>query len=207
MLVIPRSAPSPTPPRWPPQAPDVLVDLVAAAAAVVGGAGGLDEGYRLVFNTGPAAHQTVFHAHLHVLGGRIDGLAAGMSRLAALALAAGLLVLTGCGGVPEARTAPATASASAPRRATADDFADDVERRLAEQGRDGEADSPSGDPAARRGALRRPGHAGGVHPVGRRSAPAPTTTAASSSTRGSTDDAFITGFDVRPGTPRTRCTT
>ncbi len=34
---------------------------------------GLGEGYRLVFNTGPAAHQTVFHAHLHVLGGRTMG--------------------------------------------------------------------------------------------------------------------------------------
>ena len=33
------------------------------------GADGLDE-YRLVFNTGAAAGQTVFHTHLHVLGGR-----------------------------------------------------------------------------------------------------------------------------------------
>lgn len=53
--------------------PQVLVDLVEAAAAVAK-ADGIDEegdgGYRLVFNTGPAAHQTVFHAHLHVLGGR-----------------------------------------------------------------------------------------------------------------------------------------
>jgi len=31
---------------------------------------GLDEGYRIVFNTGAGAGQTVFHAHLHVLGGR-----------------------------------------------------------------------------------------------------------------------------------------
>ncbi len=31
---------------------------------------GLGEGYRLVFNTGAQAHQTVFHAHMHVLGGR-----------------------------------------------------------------------------------------------------------------------------------------
>jgi histidine triad (HIT) family protein len=31
---------------------------------------GLDDGYRMVFNTGPAAGQTVFHAHLHLLGGR-----------------------------------------------------------------------------------------------------------------------------------------
>lgn len=27
-------------------------------------------GYRVVFNTGPGAGQTVFHAHAHVLGGR-----------------------------------------------------------------------------------------------------------------------------------------
>jgi histidine triad (HIT) family protein len=53
-------------------APDELVDLVAAAAAVAEQEK-LDEGYRLVFNTGAAAHQTVFHAHLHVLGGRPMG--------------------------------------------------------------------------------------------------------------------------------------
>jgi histidine triad (HIT) family protein len=52
--------------------PGVLVDLVNAAAAVAR-QDGLEEGYRLVFNTGPAAHQTVFHAHLHVLGGRSMG--------------------------------------------------------------------------------------------------------------------------------------
>jgi histidine triad (HIT) family protein len=52
--------------------PGVLVDLVNAAAAVAR-QDGLEEGYRLVFNTGPAAHQTVFHAHLHVLGGRPMG--------------------------------------------------------------------------------------------------------------------------------------
>lgn len=37
------------------------------------GIGGADGGYRMVLNTGPAAHQTVFHAHLHVLGGRSMG--------------------------------------------------------------------------------------------------------------------------------------
>ncbi len=49
--------------------PGTSVDLVTSAHAVAQAAG-LDEGYRMVFNTGPAAHQTVFHAHLHVLGGR-----------------------------------------------------------------------------------------------------------------------------------------
>jgi histidine triad (HIT) family protein len=52
--------------------PTVLVDLVASAKAVAGQEG-LGEGYRLVFNTGAQAHQTVFHAHLHVLGGRSMG--------------------------------------------------------------------------------------------------------------------------------------
>ncbi len=50
--------------------PQVMVDLVGAAAAVARAEGIADAGYRLVFNTGAAAHQTVFHAHLHVLGGR-----------------------------------------------------------------------------------------------------------------------------------------
>jgi histidine triad (HIT) family protein len=34
------------------------------------GVSGADGGYRMVLNTGPAANQTVFHAHLHLLGGR-----------------------------------------------------------------------------------------------------------------------------------------
>ena len=52
--------------------PSVLVDLVTSAAAVAEQEG-LGDGYRLVFNTGPAAHQTVFHVHAHVLGGRSLG--------------------------------------------------------------------------------------------------------------------------------------
>ena len=31
---------------------------------------GVVQGYRLVANTGPGAGQTVFHAHVHLLGGR-----------------------------------------------------------------------------------------------------------------------------------------
>jgi len=52
--------------------PGAVADLFTAAAAVAA-QDGLDDGYRLVLNTGPAAHQTVFHAHLHVLGGRPMG--------------------------------------------------------------------------------------------------------------------------------------
>lgn len=32
-----------------------------------------DDGYRVVINTGPAAGQTVFHIHAHLLGGRSLG--------------------------------------------------------------------------------------------------------------------------------------
>jgi histidine triad (HIT) family protein len=45
----------------------VLVDMIAAANQVGGETPG---GYRLVFNVGPDAGQTVFHLHMHVLGGR-----------------------------------------------------------------------------------------------------------------------------------------
>jgi histidine triad (HIT) family protein len=52
--------------------PEVSVDLLRTAAAVAEQEG-LGAGYRMVFNTGAAAHQTVFHAHVHVLGGRPMG--------------------------------------------------------------------------------------------------------------------------------------
>lgn len=49
---------------------DLLAELVREAHAVALEDGVAESGYRLVFNTGPAANQTVFHAHVHVLGGR-----------------------------------------------------------------------------------------------------------------------------------------
>jgi histidine triad (HIT) family protein len=52
--------------------PSALVDLIAAGAAVADQEG-LGGGYRLVFNTGPDALQSVFHVHGHVLGGRTLG--------------------------------------------------------------------------------------------------------------------------------------
>lgn len=48
--------------------PQDVAELLAAAAEVARSEA-LDS-YRLVFNTGPGAGQTVFHTHLHVLGGR-----------------------------------------------------------------------------------------------------------------------------------------
>lgn len=48
-----------------------LAGEVLAAAGEVAKIEGVDSsGYRLVFNTGPDAQQTVFHVHCHVLGGR-----------------------------------------------------------------------------------------------------------------------------------------
>lgn len=48
---------------------DELADLVRLAGRVAAQEG-LAQGYRVAFNTGAGAGQTVFHAHLHVLGGR-----------------------------------------------------------------------------------------------------------------------------------------
>ncbi|MFE4831998.1 histidine triad nucleotide-binding protein [Streptomyces sp. NPDC056672] len=50
--------------------PGVAADVLREAAAVAVGDGTDGSGYRIVFNTGAGAGQTVFHAHAHVLGGR-----------------------------------------------------------------------------------------------------------------------------------------
>jgi len=52
------------------EAPEEIAPLMAAVRAVAEQEGVSDAGYRSVFNTGALAHQTVFHAHVHVLGGR-----------------------------------------------------------------------------------------------------------------------------------------
>jgi len=50
----------------------VLADMLMAARAVADAAGvaGPDRGYRLIFNIGPDAMNSVPHLHLHVLGGQ-----------------------------------------------------------------------------------------------------------------------------------------
>jgi histidine triad (HIT) family protein len=52
--------------------PATAADLFDTAGEIAANEG-LDGGYRLVFNTGPDAHQTVFHVHMHLLGGRAMG--------------------------------------------------------------------------------------------------------------------------------------
>jgi histidine triad (HIT) family protein len=49
--------------------PAVLAAVMLAAGDVARSEG-LEQGYRLVVNTGPDAGQTVFHTHVHLLGGR-----------------------------------------------------------------------------------------------------------------------------------------
>lgn len=48
----------------------LLGHLLVIASDVAKEAGLVDDGYRVVVNTGARAGQTVFHLHLHVLGGR-----------------------------------------------------------------------------------------------------------------------------------------
>jgi len=50
--------------------PAILGKLLAFARDVAQEAGIATKGYRVVVNTNPDGGQTVFHLHLHVLGGR-----------------------------------------------------------------------------------------------------------------------------------------
>lgn len=48
----------------------VMDEIVGEAHEIATAEGIAHKGYRLVFNTGPGAGQTVFHLHGHLLGGR-----------------------------------------------------------------------------------------------------------------------------------------
>lgn len=48
----------------------IVGSLYSAARAIAAQEGIADEGYRTVMNCNEAAGQTVFHLHLHLLGGR-----------------------------------------------------------------------------------------------------------------------------------------
>lgn len=49
--------------------PELLTDLTLAAGRIAEQEGLAEPGYRLVLNTGRDAGQTVFHVHMHLLGG------------------------------------------------------------------------------------------------------------------------------------------
>lgn len=49
---------------------DLVGEMVRRAAAIAKEEGHADRGYRTVFNCNADAGQTVFHIHLHLLGGR-----------------------------------------------------------------------------------------------------------------------------------------
>ena len=50
------------------QSPEVLAELFSVASDIAASRG--ITGYRTVFNTGAEAGQSVFHVHLHLIGGR-----------------------------------------------------------------------------------------------------------------------------------------
>src|SRR5690348_13859967 len=52
---------------------DVLLGYLQRKAAAIAREKGLQGGYRTVLNVGPDAGQSVFHLHLHLLGGRALG--------------------------------------------------------------------------------------------------------------------------------------
>ncbi len=53
-----------------PQDEGVLGHMLRIASKVANQVGIAEDGYRVVINTGPRAGQSIFHLHLHVLGGR-----------------------------------------------------------------------------------------------------------------------------------------
>ena len=47
-----------------------IIGYTQLAAANIARQRGIEKGYRTVYNVGPGAGQSVFHLHLHLLGGR-----------------------------------------------------------------------------------------------------------------------------------------
>lgn len=50
--------------------PELLAELVRVAAKIAEQEGIAESGYRVLFNTNVEGGQTIFHVHLHLLGGR-----------------------------------------------------------------------------------------------------------------------------------------
>ena len=47
-----------------------LIGRLHLAAAEIGRQRGIEDGYRTVLNVGPKSGQSVFHIHVHLIGGR-----------------------------------------------------------------------------------------------------------------------------------------
>ena len=69
VLVVP-NAHIPTTEELTPDADAIVGELVRVARDIAREEGLSARGYRLVFNTGPDANNTVPHLHLHLIGGR-----------------------------------------------------------------------------------------------------------------------------------------
>jgi histidine triad (HIT) family protein len=69
ILVIPRR--HITGPDTLTKADHTLIGKLVVKGTELAAKAGLDDGFRLVMNNGENAGQTVFHLHLHVLGGRV----------------------------------------------------------------------------------------------------------------------------------------
>jgi histidine triad (HIT) family protein len=52
---------------------ELMGRLILMARELAREEGIADDGYRMVLNAGPDAGQSVFHVHLHLLGGRVFG--------------------------------------------------------------------------------------------------------------------------------------
>lgn len=70
LLVIPKTAQYRNVVELAAGEPALLAEMIALAEQVASAHG--DGDFRLVFNTGAGAGQTVFHVHAHVLGGALD---------------------------------------------------------------------------------------------------------------------------------------
>ncbi|WP_433871850.1 histidine triad nucleotide-binding protein [Saccharopolyspora sp. CA-218241] len=57
--------------------PALLAELIGTAREIAEAEGIAESGYRMLFNTGADAGQTIFHVHLHLLGGEQLGALAG----------------------------------------------------------------------------------------------------------------------------------
>jgi histidine triad (HIT) family protein len=67
LLIVPKSEKFENVTQLAAEDPELLAEMVATAATLAAAHANGD--YRLVFNSGPTAGQTVFHVHAHVLAG------------------------------------------------------------------------------------------------------------------------------------------